>query len=131
MNDNKLTDEELEKFCLAVDEIIIANYAQTAYMANDETPLQYAERVHGFKPTTFNRKANSKYVAIWRHTNQKLIFCFVDNFNGDIYYAATWRAPEPKRYVRGNIKNGAADVTPYGAKGLDQIKEWRISNAKA
>lgn len=41
------------------------------------------------------------------------VFCFVDIETGNILKAAGWKAPA--KGVRGNIKNGANDVTAYGA----------------
>lgn len=40
-------------------------------------------------------------------------YCFVDMATGDILKAAGWKAPA--KGIRGNIRNGAADVTQYGA----------------
>jgi hypothetical protein len=39
-------------------------------------------------------------------------FCFIDNATGDILKSDGWK--RPAKGVRGNIRNGAADVGPYG-----------------
>ena len=104
-----VTEKELKEFCAAVDEKIIANYG--APHNENETPLEYAKRVHHFQPTRF--MLGQKFARIVRHTGQDSAFCFVDLANGNIHKADGWKAPE-KKHVRGNIANGAADVTAYG-----------------
>ncbi len=109
-NQEKVTDEQLKAFCVAVDEMLIADYGKDA--KEGESKEDYAKRVHGIQPTTFER--GQKWVRIVKNAWQRSAFCFVDASNGNIHKANTWKTPE-KKHVRGNIKNGANDVTPYGA----------------
>lgn len=45
----------------------------------------------------------------------KSVFCFVERSTGDVYKAASWKAPA--KGIRGNIKNPAeSSCTVYGAK---------------
>src|SRR5262245_14317228 len=96
-----ITDQQLSDFCTAVHAKIKANLGPEA------------ETVHGLKPTTFER--GPKYARIVKNDHQRSVFCFVELATGNILKAAGWKAPE-KNHVRGNIANGAADVTPYGAQ---------------
>ena|SRR6218665_2967328 len=61
-----------------------------------------------------------KYVRIVRHDVFEGVkreggsaFCFVDIETGAILKAASWKTPA--KHARGNIANGAADLTAYGA----------------
>lgn len=97
-----ITDSQLTAFCDAVTEKV------AAWLEDAATP----ER--GFAPVTFQR--GPKYARIVKTAyHQRSAFCFVDLATGAIYKAGGWKAPEPKRHVRGNIANGAADVSAYGA----------------
>ncbi len=104
-----VTEEALKAFCAAVDEKIIAQYGDGH--EENELPIEYAIRVHGFEPTIY--ESGKKYARIVKRTNGRSAFCFVDLANGNIHKADGWKAPE-KKHVRGNIKNGADDVTAYG-----------------
>lgn len=109
----EITDEQLKAFCGEVDKLIITHYGEGHN--SEETDLDYAKRVHNFEPTTFER--GKKYARIVKNVNQRSAFCFIDLTNGNIHKADSWKAPE-KKHVRGNISNGAADVSAYGTKYL-------------
>lgn len=78
--------------------------------------MGYAEETHG---VTFRAEMGKKYARIVECRGKELYgsaFCFVDLATGDILKSASWKAPA--KGVRGNIRNGAADVGPYGARYL-------------
>jgi hypothetical protein len=111
-----ITDQQLETFCAACAE----NYITWSYKdaqgslameqsPQGETPEQFALRVHGFKGFAFKR--GPKFTRI---EGGGSVTCFVDNENGNILKAAGVKGPEPKRHVRGNIANGAGDLSPFG-----------------
>lgn len=62
-------------------------------------------------------KKNAKIIRTNVHkgvvTDIRSAFCFVDMSNGDILKAASWSAPA--KHARGNIANGAKDLTRFGA----------------
>ena len=65
------------------------------------------------EPVTFQR--GPKYARIvLTNGPSRSVHCFVNLSNGDILKAAGWKAPY-KGGARGNIANGAADVSPHGA----------------
>lgn len=100
-----ITDDQLTEFCRAVDQKIIANLG-------GEEP---AQRIHGFSPCIFQRGPKFTRIVTCRNGQRESVFCFVDNETGTILKSAGWKTPDPKRHPRGNIANGADDVTPYGA----------------
>lgn len=74
----------------------------------------------GFKWTTFvEANIGKKYAKIVKREIHNGVnvggsaFCFVDLATGNILKAASWATPA--KGIRGNIANGAADLTPYGA----------------
>jgi hypothetical protein len=75
-------------------------------------------------PTTFTAKKGKRYTRIIRSYDSGIrddvsVHCFVDQTNGDVLKAASWKAPA--KGARGNIYNsdhGAGAMTPYGAKYL-------------
>lgn len=109
-NQEMVTDEQLKAFCAAIDEKLLAHYGNSA--KDGESAEDYAKRVHGVQATTFER--GQKWVRIVTNLHQRSAFCFVDASNGNIHKTDSWKTPE-KKHVRGNIKNGADDVTVYGA----------------
>jgi len=55
-----------------------------------------------------------KYARIVKEDfGSRSAFCFVEMTTGDILKSAGWKVPA--KGIRGNIRNGAADVTQYGA----------------
>lgn len=64
------------------------------------------EAIH---PVAYTVNYGKKFAKI---VHSGSVFCFVELATGNIYKAASWSAPA--KHVRGNIKNGAADVGPYG-----------------
>ena len=99
-----ITDEQLQTFCKEVHEKIVAYYAK-------QFPSLTAEKISFMRGPKFAR-------IVRKNDGEKYgsCFCFVDLANGNILKADGWKRPAPQ--VRGNIANGAADVTPYGAKYL-------------
>lgn len=56
--------------------------------------------------TEFSFESATKYDKVFRKSwGQKSIYCFINKATGGIIKAATWKAPEPKKYERGNIYN--------------------------
>jgi hypothetical protein len=96
---------DLDTFCAAVDAKIRAHYEKAGMTVC----------LSMLKPTT--HESGPKYARIVRNeTASRAVFCFVDLATGTILKAAGWKAPTKQN--RGNIANGAADVTPYGAQYL-------------
>jgi hypothetical protein len=58
----------------------------------------------------------AKIIETEQHLYGGSVFCFVDLATGDILKAKSWNGPV--KGARGNIANGAADITPYGAAYL-------------
>lgn len=69
------------------------------------------------EPVGYGYTVGKKYARI-TESKRGGVFCFVDLANGDILKAAGFNAPA-KNGSRGNIANGAAEVTPYGAAYLN------------
>jgi len=50
----------------------------------------------------FTAKYGKKYIKILRTRGQEMVHCFLD-FDGNIYKAASWKAPA--KGIRGNVNN--------------------------
>ena len=95
-----VTDEQLDTFCKQVDELIIKNFGVSQVNIDMHVATSYMK--------------GKKYARIVSaNTAQRWVYCFVDLSNGNILKSAGWSAPA--KGIRGNISNGVADVTPYGA----------------
>lgn len=77
------------------------------------------------KSPLFSMDVGSKYVRIVRRDGnammggQRSVHCFLDKETGDIFKAASWKAPA--KHSRGNIYAddlGMSGMTEYGAKYL-------------
>lgn len=66
----------------------------------------------------FAKPGGKRYVKVVKGTpgtDGKSVFCFVERSTGDVYKAASWKAPA--KGIRGNIRNPAeSSCTVYGAK---------------
>ena len=52
------------------------------------------------------RGGGRKYIKIIMNTgNQQSAWGFINRENGDIYRAASWRAPDPRKIPRGNLND--------------------------
>lgn len=99
-----VTDADLDAWVAKVHDMRVADYKAK----NFRIPVP---------PLTVEK--GRKYARIvTNHTNQRLVFCFVDLRTGDILKSATWRAPA--KYPRGNIfaTDPLAGVTVHGAEYL-------------
>ena len=86
----------------------------------------YAERFANLPVPTITVKFGRKYAKLIKEDStgalgrtQKSVYGFVDAYTGDIYKAASWRAPA--KHVRGSIcdpDGGMHATTPYGIKYL-------------
>ncbi len=97
-----ITNEQLAEFCAAVDVMRAAYFAQHGLTVSAGME----------KPVTFNA-GPKKAKIITSNGPQISVFCFVDMVTGDILKADSWN--RAAKGVRGNIANGADDVTPHGA----------------
>ncbi len=96
-----IPDTDLVAFCAAIDAMIAKHFAE-----------KLPEISHYNRPTEFER--GKKFARIVRvDVSSRSAFCFVDLTTGDILKTAGWKAPA--KGVRGHIRNGSADLTPYGA----------------
>jgi len=103
--------KEIEEFTSRIQELISEHFK---------------ERFPNLTPSTISVKFGRKYAKIIREsstgargTTQKSVYGFVDAHTGDIYKAATWRAPA--KHVRGSIfdaDGGMHACGPYGIKYL-------------
>lgn len=58
-----------------------------------------------------------KYIRIVKEEpGSRSVYCFLDRQTGDILKADGWK--RPAKHARGNIRNGAAGTTIYGASYL-------------
>lgn len=98
-NHKPVTDETLATFLA----YLVEQHAE--YMASRFPSLPLEE---------FSVKMGSKNIKIVKGGG---VFCFVEKATGKIMKAATWKAPEPKRYERGNVNDPegwAKWIGPYG-----------------
>jgi len=65
----------------------------------------YARMFPNLTPGRFEVDRGRKFDKIVHITNQTSVYAFIKKENGAILKAASWRAPEPKQYERGNIFN--------------------------
>ena len=71
--------------------------------------------------STLERDGGKTYIKFTSVGTQRIVYCFVDSRNGNIYMAATWRAPA-LNHARGNIldeHNGMSWMEWTGARGVD------------
>lgn len=98
-----ITDQQLAGFCSAIDALRAEYFAANGFSISAGME----------EPVTFQR--GPKYARIVLTSGSSVsVHCFVDLSNGGILKAAGWKAPY-KGGARGNIANGAADVSPHGA----------------
>lgn len=101
-----VTTEQLAAFAAAVDEKRLDYFAAQGYKTAIEVHV----------PTEVQQgRTYARIVTRERGTPHGMgsAFCFVRLADGAIMKAAGWKAPAKGN--RGNIANGAADVTAYGA----------------
>jgi hypothetical protein len=83
----------------------------------------FREQFPNLTPPTISIKFGRKYAKIIkeqkgsraREVGQRSVYGFVDAHTGDLYKAASWRAPA--KHVRGSIfadDGGMSSCTPYG-----------------
>lgn len=97
-----ITQNEINEFLTAVNVMLAVHYGDSKFSAcvTAQTGKKYVRIV---RHDVYEGKANESGSA----------FCFVDIETGAILKAASWKAPVKGK--RGNIANGAADLTAYGA----------------
>jgi hypothetical protein len=103
--------KEIEEFASRVQEVVNKHFK---------------ERFPNLTVPTISVKFGRKYAKLIRESStgargntQKSVYGFVDAHTGDIYKAASWRAPA--KHVRGSIfdaDGGMHATTPYGIKYL-------------
>lgn len=93
--------EAIDKFIIDLQVMMTEHYATQS----NQTPRVYVESVG----------ARNVRIAISRGES-KSVYCFIDVATGNIMKPASWKAPEPKRYRRGNIyeKNNLDGCGIYG-----------------
>jgi hypothetical protein len=110
-----ISDQQLQEFCDKLSAFRMAHYGKSfprEHLKDGETAEEAVKRVHGLQPCTFER--GPKFTRIVSNDHSKSVYCFVNNETGDIYKAAGWKAPEPKRHIRGNIAKGTEGLGVYG-----------------
>lgn len=100
-----ITDQQLTDFCAAVDAKRTAYFKARGFTVANNYEV----------PAVFERGVKNARIVTGPAGNRS-VFCFVRLEDGAILKAAGWKAPA--KGVRGNIANGAADVTEYGAAYL-------------
>ena len=102
-----LLKKEIEQFASRVQEMVNKHFE---------------ERFPNLEPPTVTVKFGRKYAKVIKESStgalgrtQKSVYGFVDAHTGDIYKAATWKAPA--KHIRGSIfadDGGMSSCTPYG-----------------
>jgi hypothetical protein len=85
----------------------------------------YAERFSNLDPPRVVNGGGTKYLRIELHDTQQRIYAFVNIDTGDIYRPASWKKPDPKKHIRGNVfdeHGGMKWAGPYGVAYLEQMK---------
>jgi hypothetical protein len=97
-----ITNEAINEFLGAVNAMLAKHYGESKFGA------------------VVSAQPGKKYVRIVRHDTFEgkareggSAFCFLDIETGAILKSASWATPAKGN--RGNIANGAADLTAYGA----------------
>lgn len=89
---------QIETFVSQVQEKVSALHAASGYNWEVKISVEFGK----------------KYARIVKESfGSRSAYCFVDMTTGDILKAAGWKVPA--KGIRGNIRNGAADVGEYGA----------------
>lgn len=87
-------------------------------VAQDQINQYYARAYKNLTPPTLSYEDAPKYIRIVRGGDgQRSVHCFIRKTDGAIL-KGSWKAPEPKKIIRGNIFNadhGLSGVTPHGA----------------
>lgn len=99
-----ITNEQIETFVSAVNEMLAENNAKAGYKWDT-----FVEADIGKKRVRIVKRERWNGVV----TDNRSAFCFVDLESGAILKAASWATPA--KHARGNIANGAKDLTQYGA----------------
>jgi hypothetical protein len=63
------------------------------------------EKFSNLTPSRFVVDRGRKFDKIVKINTQETVYAFIKKENGAILKPASWRAPEPKQYERGNIFN--------------------------
>lgn len=99
-----ITNEAINEFIAAVNVMLADHTAKRGFQWETFVEADIGKkRVRIVKRERWNGKV----------TDNRSAFCFVDLETGAILKAASWAAPA--KHARGNIANGAADLTQYGA----------------
>lgn len=97
-----ITETAINEFVAAVNAMLTKAYEGRTFGAMVEAKIG-KKNVKIVKRDIFNGQVREGGSA----------FCFVELETGNILKAASWATPA--KGIRGNIKNGAADLTQYGA----------------
>ena len=87
--------------------------------------LYYEANFPRLTPPTFRYQmgpTNIKVIVVGDDGKDRSVWCFVEKASGAIMKAAGWKAPEPKRYERGNVhlpEGWAKWLTPNGPQYLN------------
>jgi hypothetical protein len=78
----------------------------------------FAKKFPSLKPDLLSIEPGRKYVRVVKTSDdghgQRSVFCFINQENGDILKAASWKAPAA--IARGNIyKSSTEGINVYGA----------------
>jgi hypothetical protein len=105
---------------MKADAKIIARLEGFVKNLQTETNAYFAEHYAILTPPTIEVEEGSKFWKIVKADSQRCVHSFVSKANGDIYKAATWRAPA--KHVRGNIFDAnysyGKGITLYGGAYL-------------
>ena len=101
---NEKLENALETFLTGCQAKVNKNHERFEYLT---TPILKLE-------------SGKRYIRVVKDDgNQRSVYCFIDQTNGDVLKAASWKAPA--RHARGNIfnpDNGLNGMGPYGAAYL-------------
>ena len=72
-------------------------------------------------PATFSVNSGRVFDKVVVNRGSRSVYAFIRKSNGAIIKAASWSAPEPKKYERGNIF-GADPLKGTNVYGVDYIR---------
>ena len=85
----------------------------------------YNQHFPNLNPPTFRYQmgpTNIKVIVVGDDGKDQSVWCFVERASGAIMKAGSWKAPEPKRYERGNIhmfEGWSKWLTPNGPQYIN------------
>jgi len=103
-----MTTQEIDNKLAALNGFLLKDYRKDGFTRDMSITFE-----HGRKFTRIVRSNEG--------TN-RTCYGFINIENGDVYRAAGWNAPEPKRHVRGNINDESTWETWFTWSGIKYLR---------